>query len=180
MWKTTWTAPTSELLLTFTLVAVVYLAVILYARITGLRSFSKISASDFAMTVAVGSTLGSAADPDRNLPVVLAGLAALFGLQWAFAFLRRRFSAGRVLDNAPVLLMYDGEILDENLHATQMTEQDLRSKLREANVLDYSRVRAAVFETTGDISVLHSDGEPLDVRLLEGVQGLPPSYEARR
>ena len=50
------------------------------------------------------------------------------------------------------------------------THADLVAKLREANVLDFSSVRAVVFEATGDISVLHGEG-PLDERLLAGVQG---------
>lgn len=44
--------------------AVTYIALLLFTRIAGLRSFSKMSAADFAMTVAVGplfaSTMSSA------------------------------------------------------------------------------------------------------------------------
>ncbi|MDO6471263.1 YetF domain-containing protein [Maribacter sp. 1_MG-2023] len=36
------------------------------------------------------------------------------------------------------------------------------AKLREANVLQLSQVKAVIFETTGDISVLHSD-KPIDI-----------------
>ena len=45
---------------------------------------------------------------------------------------------------------------------------DLIAKLRESNVLDFAEVRAAVLETTGDISVLH--GDACDEALLRGVQ----------
>jgi len=47
-------------------------------------------------------------------------------------------------------------ILDENLKATKVTPDDLRAKLREANVTDYRQIKAVVLETTGDISVLHT------------------------
>ena len=54
----------------------------------------------------------------------------------------------------------DGQtILHENLKKARVTESDLRSKLREANVLDLSQVRAVIFEATGDISVLHTSEE---------------------
>ena len=72
------------------------------------------------------------------------------------------------MQNEPVLLMRDGEILDEALEKTRVARSDLIAKLREANVTDYSQVRAAVLETTGDVSVLH--GETLDEALLEGVR----------
>lgn len=38
-----------------------------------------------------------------------------------------------------------------------VSQADLMAKLREANVLQLSQVKAVVFETTGDISVLHSE-----------------------
>jgi len=63
----------------------IYSAVIIYTRIFGKRSFSKMSSSDFAMTVALGSITATI-------------------------------------------------ILEENLKAVRITEADLRSKLREANV----------------------------------------------
>jgi uncharacterized membrane protein YcaP (DUF421 family) len=57
------------------------------------------------------------------------------------------------------MLMDGHKILTHNLHRAKVTEGDLRSKLREANVLNLSQVRAVVFEATGDISVLHSNSE---------------------
>ena len=42
-------------------------------------------------------------------------------------------------------------------------------KLREANVLNTNQIRAVVLETTGDISVLHGEGELQD-DILKDVQ----------
>jgi uncharacterized membrane protein YcaP (DUF421 family) len=49
-----------------------------------------------------------------------------------------------------------------------MTSVDLVGKLREANALEFSQIRAVVFEPTGDVSILH--GERLNERLLDGVR----------
>ncbi len=54
-----------------------------------------------------------------------------------------------------------------------VTHEDLLEKLREANITRFDQVRAVVFETTGDVSVL-SDKEPgagLDFGLIENVRG---------
>ena len=64
-----------------------------------------------------------------------------------------------MVDNSPLMLMDGKNILHKNLKKAKVTEGDLRSKLREANVLNLSQVRAVVFEATGDISVIHSDDE---------------------
>jgi uncharacterized membrane protein YcaP (DUF421 family) len=54
----------------------------------------------------------------------------------------------------------DGDtVLKENMRKARVSESDLRSKLREANITRLSQIKAVVFETTGDISILHADGE---------------------
>lgn len=153
----------------------IYLAVILFTRVVGLRSFAKMSSFDFAMTVAVGSLMATTlVMPDPPLLQAVVGLAALYGIQMVVALLRVRFPGSRVLvDNSPVLLMRGEEMLHENLRRTRVTQGDLRAKLREANVLRLSEVRAVILETTGDISVLHGDpdGPRLGPELLEEVVG---------
>jgi uncharacterized membrane protein YcaP (DUF421 family) len=149
---------------------VIFAAVIVATRIGGLRSFSKMSAFDFAMTVAVGSLIATVAVTEASLATGLVGLVVLYGVQVAVAILRRRTGFEHAVDNVPVLLMVDGELLEDALRRTRVTESDLRAKLREANALSYDQVRAVVLETTGDISVLHGDGE-LDPDLLRGVRG---------
>lgn len=156
----------------FSLVCV-YVTVILLTRIFGLRSFAKMSAFDFAMTVAIGSLMASTAtSPDKPVFQAIAVFAGLYFLQWLISKLRNRVGfVSKMIDNTPMLLMDGQQILDENLRSANLTRKDLLSKLREANVLNLSQVRAVVFETTGDISVLHSsDDTSLDSTLLEYVK----------
>ena len=152
----------------------IYLLIILYTRIFGLRSFSKMSSFDFAMTIAVGSLLASTI-VTKGTTVLQGGVAlfSLYFLQTAVAFLRQKVSwFSKAVDNQPLLLMHGERILHDNLKRANLSEGDLRAKLREANVLNYSQVKAVVFETTGDISVLHTDQEDvhLDTALLQGVR----------
>lgn len=145
--------------------AATYVAILCYTRVTGLRSFSKMSAADFAMTVAVGSLFASTiSSPKPTLMIGLVAIGSLFFGQWLLAYGRRksdRFS--KMVDNQPLLLMHGSTILDENLSKAKVTRDDLFGKLREANALSYDEVIAVVFETTGDVSVLHS--EDPDARL---------------
>ena len=144
------------------------LAVIMLVRLNGLRSFSKMSSFDFALTVAIGSLLAGIISSGNGPWPGLTGLVAIF-------IVRFMISKGRVLsdtfegavDNTPLFLMYEGRILDENLPFARVTRSDLMSKLREANALDIAQVRAVVLEATGDISVLH--GGDVSPALLDGV-----------
>jgi len=144
--------------------------VIFLVRIVGLRSFSKMTNFDFVMTIATGSLLAGASQSD-NWPGLLqsvTAMASLFAMQYFASSLRQK-SPGfdRLVQNTPILLMKDGVIIKEALRATRVAEDDLMAKLREANALDLSTVRAVVLETTSDISVLH--GKHVDEILLRSV-----------
>jgi uncharacterized membrane protein YcaP (DUF421 family) len=162
-------ASSTELMTGAVAAIAIYLAVILATRVSGLRSFSKMSAFDFAMTVAIGSLIATAAAGQAPLATVVVGVAVLFAGQFTVAFLRSHRWLRGALDNSPLLLMDGEQILHDNLSRARVTLDDLHGKLREAGVLRYDQVRAVVFETTGDISVLHGDG-PLDHRLLRAVR----------
>lgn len=150
----------------------IYVAVILFTRIAGKRSFSKMSSFDFAMTVAIGSILASTVlSSSVSLLQGIVGLAAVYALQISAAILRRFKFFSNLIDNEPLLLMDGSTILQHNLKKARVTNDDLRAKLREANVINLSQVRAVVFETTGDISVLHAgDAKILEDWLLKDVQ----------
>lgn len=176
-------AATGNTLLMVGLSAVgIYACLILLTRLAGLRSFSKISSFDFAVTVGIATVFaGTLMAEDPPLLQGATALAALFGLQWAVGSLRRYRPMSRLVDNRPMLLMSGAEVLHENLRRARVTEDDLRAKLREANVIHLGQVRAVVMESTGDISVLHAgpDEPPLALELLSGVRGVERLEEER-
>lgn len=148
--------------------AAVLAAVITYTRLAGLRSFSKMSSFDFAVTVAVGTVMGSIALSGSSLAVGLVVLASFYLLQAGIALLRRRTRFDEIVDNDPLVLMVGSELIEANLARTRVTEADVHSKLREANVYNYGQLKAVILESTGDISVIHGDGS-LDLEIFEDV-----------
>lgn len=138
----------------------IYISVIILTRIFGKRSFSKMSSFDFAMTVAIGSIIASTLlSSTVSMLEGIIGLVIVYVLQIIAALVRRIEWMQELMDNSPLLLM-DGEIiLEDNLRKARVTQSDLRSKLREANVTRLSQIKAVIFETTGDISVLHKDAD---------------------
>ncbi|MAQ71418.1 MAG: hypothetical protein CL565_04410 [Alphaproteobacteria bacterium] len=147
----------------------VYFLMLLFVKLNGLRSFSKMSAHDFAVTIAIGSILASVVV--QKEPTLMQGVVAI----GVFLIIQSLFSGWRmlrpesILENKPILLMDGPEILHKNLLIAKITKEDLKAKLREANVLRYSEVKAVVFEATGDVSVLHGDKE-IDKDLLDSIR----------
>lgn len=142
----------------------IYIAVIVFTRIFGKRSFSKMSSFDFAMTVAIGSIIATTLlSKNISLAAGIFGLFMVYLFQLMAAYFRKFKFFQNLIDNTPLLLMDGPNILHENLRKARVTESDLRSKLREANVLRLSHVKAVVFETTGDLIVIHSQDSTMEI-----------------
>ncbi len=157
---------------------IIFVVIILLTRIIGLRSFAKFTAYDFAFTVAIGSIISSTLTSSTSLAHGSIAIAGLLTITFVFSFLQRKYpSLGKMISNAPLLLMDGHTILHENLKYARIEEEQLIAKLREANVLNYEQVFAVVLESTGDISVLHASdqnkNERFDKKLLSGVRTKP-------
>lgn len=147
-------------------------AVILFSRVAGLRSFTKLSGYDFAATIAIGSLLASAAIGKLPLWSGLAAIAGLLVAQAAISLARRQSWGHALVDNKPLLLMDGPEVLQQNLTRAGLIEDDLASQLRSAGAASREDVRAVILETSGDVSVILGEGgfDRLDPLIASGVR----------
>lgn len=152
----------------------IYATVIAYIRIVGIRAISEMEAFDYATTVAVGTIIGGTATGATSLARGAAAIGLMFGLQMVIGYLRRRYKLQWLFDNNPLLLVKDGEIDWDNMATAQMTEDDLRVKLREHGFWWLDDVQVAVLETTGGFSVLGRSARPATDWALTSIRGLEP------
>ena len=136
----------------------IFSAMMVITRIFGLRTFAKMSSFDFASTIAIGSILASIViNKDQGILKGILALICVIGFQTLFSYLVRKNDwFKKLFTNKPKFLMKNGEIFYDNLKSCNVGVSDLMAKLREANVHQLSEVQAVVFESTGDIAVLHS------------------------
>ncbi|QFU07131.1 hypothetical protein PARPLA_00055 [Rhodobacteraceae bacterium THAF1] len=152
--------------------AIAVAGMVLFTRVNGLRSFSKMAGYDFGITIAFGSVLASMvmATEASTFWINFGALLALFVVQRTISYFRVENDIFHDwIGNDPLLLMRNGEFLEHNLRKGRVTRADVYGKLREANALQLSQVRAVILEDTGDVSVLHGP-EDIDDILLEGVR----------
>lgn len=172
-----WWADSPENLVTAVVGAIAfYVALIVASRISGLRAYSKMSAFDFPLTVAVGSLVAATIlTPDPPLLRAAVILATILLMQAGVALARSRSEAVRTLtDNQPLLLARNGQLIHANLRSARISVSEVRAKLREANAHSLQDVQAVVLETTGDVSVLHGSRDAaLDPWLMSDVRGFP-------
>lgn len=155
--------------------AAMYVMVLLLVRVMGLRSLSRISAFDFTVTIAIGAVVGgTVASNQIALAEGAIALVALLALQLAVAHARRRWRWARATENRPLLLLFEGEVLPENLRRASVTLEELYGTLRAAGVVRIEDVLAVVMEPTGSTSVLKREPDrSVDPVLLRGVEGWP-------
>ncbi|WP_379923628.1 DUF421 domain-containing protein [Erythrobacter sp. R86502] len=123
------------------------------------------TAFDFVVTLATGSLLAAAATVTSWTALVqaLSAIATLLIAQVLLAISRRKSRRFQLLiENDPIMLMFDGKILLGALAETRVSESDILNKLRGANIKDLSQVRSMVLESTGDISILSGEHRPSD------------------
>ncbi|AXV08197.1 conserved hypothetical protein-putative membrane protein [Euzebya pacifica] len=140
----------------------IYGTVILAGRIMGLRSFAKMTAFDFAATVATGSILASASVGSVPLASGVTAIACLFTVQWLVAKVRRNTSAKSVIDNRPLLLAKDGQLLTDNMASASIHADDIRAKMRQTGITRREDLAYVVLESSGDVSVIGRDSEVED------------------
>ncbi|WP_179376325.1 DUF421 domain-containing protein [Winogradskyella wichelsiae] len=150
----------------------IFTIIIVITRVFGLRTFAKMSSFDFASTIAVGSVLASIIlNTDYSLLKGGIVLTTIIAFQTLFSFLvRKNKFMKQLFTNKPQIIMWNGKILYKQLKSCNVGESDLIAKLREANVHDFNEVKAVVFESTGDVSVIHNDeNRAVESRMLSDV-----------
>ena len=170
---TAWFSMDWQQMLGITLTAIgVYAGLMLYTRLMGLRSFSKLSSHDFAMTVGVGSIIASTVL--SKSPALLQGLfaiAVLFVIQAFISLMRRKIKPLKALiDNQPIILMAHGEYFWDNLAEANLTKSDVQEVLRKNGLKSKSEVFAVIMETTGDMSVIKQNDNNADMDLFDDIR----------
>ena len=134
---------------------VFYGALILVIRLLGKRQIGQMEASEFVVTMLVAN-LATIPLEEPKVPLVT-GLVPIFtvlGIEILLSHLSlKSIFLRRVLCGKPVILIENGNILQENLRKTRVTLDELTGHLREKDVMDLASVQYAILETNGNLSV---------------------------
>lgn len=139
----------------------VYLAIAVLMRLIPKRQAGSLSPNDFIALVIVGDLAGSGILGEvKALPDILLLVAIVLAWDYAFNLLEYylpRFR--RVAQDSPTLLVHNGRILEGNLRKEKLTVEELRANLRKQGVVEMDRVRLAVLEVDGHVSVIAREPE---------------------
>lgn len=124
-------------------------------RLMGKRQIGQMEPSEFVVTMLVAD-LAAIPMQDGGVPL-LAGLVPILtvlSMELILSSLSlRSLKLRRVLCGKPVILIENGNILQDNLQNTRITLDELAGHLRQKDVLDIGTVQFAILETNGNLSV---------------------------
>lgn len=137
-----------------------YAVLVALLRVSGKRTLAKLNAFDLVITVALGSTL-SAVLTSRQLSLAagVTALGTLVALQWIVAWTAIRWRGfDRMVKSSPRVLFHAGGFERDAMRDERVTEDEIRSAVRQASVQGLEEVESVVLESSGDLSVIARRG----------------------
>lgn len=138
-----------------------YVCLVVLLRVSGKRTLSKLSAFDFVVTIALGSTFASVlTTKSLTLAEGVAALALLVALQLAVSWTSVRSKTFESLvKSEPSLLLRNGELLHATLRRERITPDEVMSAIRDAGATEFRAASAVILESDGTLTTLLQHGE---------------------
>ncbi|MHA7582835.1 DUF421 domain-containing protein [Paenibacillus vandeheii] len=138
-----------------TRVALVFLLLIVWARVLGRKLISQMTFFDFVAGVTMGSIGASIIfSPNIRLVIGLVGLSLFCALVLLTSWVSlKSMKADQAINAGPLILVNQGKVLVRELAKIRMTYSQLLMLLRKKNAFYLDEVEQAVFETDGTLSV---------------------------
>jgi uncharacterized membrane protein YcaP (DUF421 family) len=149
----------------------VYVTIIALSRMFGQRQFATSSTYDLAFNFAMGTLVGRAVLVRVSLLNAVVALCTMFVLHGITSWLHHRVRwVHDVVQNRPVLLVANGEVLDDALRESGTSRVELFQALRLQGLGSVEEVGAAILERNGQFSVMSSSAQ-MDADVFQEVMG---------
>jgi uncharacterized membrane protein YcaP (DUF421 family) len=160
----------------FGMTILAYFAMVIFLRISGKRTLSKMNAFDFIITIALGSSLATVAlSRDISLAEGALVIFLLIFLQFLISWTSvRSRSFKRAVSSRPTLLLYKGSVLEDTLKGERITKEELYLVAREKGLGSLEEADVMVLETTGSITVIGSKDPERDQTLADVKRPVSP------
>jgi uncharacterized membrane protein YcaP (DUF421 family) len=136
-------------------VGIVYVALFVLLRLVGRKHVGEMTPFDLLVLLILSECVQNAliAD-DKSVTGGIVAAATLFGLNQLVGYMSwRNKKAARLLEGTPRVLVRHGRILKDVLAREQITRSELLEALRREGCTSLARVRYAVLENDGNITI---------------------------
>jgi uncharacterized membrane protein YcaP (DUF421 family) len=144
-----------------------YAALVIFLRISGKRTLTKLNAFDLVVTVALGSTLATIIlSEDVALAEGALALFMLIALQFVVTWLSVHTDGFlKVVKSEPRILVRHGEWIDKAMKDERVNRKEVLAAIRAEGKRGIEGIGAVILETDGNLSVIPGnelDGDDVD------------------
>lgn len=151
-----------------------FIILVILVRAGNKRLFGKGTAFDTVVSIMIGSIMAQSVHSEGPFFRIYVGVAVLIAMHGVFSGLAARVDwFGPLIKGNRVRLVKDGEPNKEHLNNAAITDQELKSALRNnGDDPDLSLIQDAWIERDGSISIVTKSSDPkiVDITVREGVQ----------
>ncbi len=142
-------------LLIFSSVSVIYLFFI--SKLLGKKQIAQLEFIDYVMGISIGSIASNMATDVGDTPFYyyLIGMTIFFLFDCLVSFLGRKGPAMKhFFKGQPITIIYEGQLNYDNLKKSKLDVNDVIGMCRKAGYFDITNVAYAVFENSGELSIM--------------------------
>ena len=133
---------------------VLYAFVIFVMRVMGRRELSSLSVVDLVLLIVLGDAIQQGlTQDDYSVTGAMIAVATIAGVQVLSSYLSFRSKRARkVLEGLPIVIIQDGELIEENLRRDRLTPDEVAEEMRGHEIGSFDEVAWAILETNGQIN----------------------------
>jgi len=137
---------------------IIFLVAFIVIRIRGKKQLAQLTLFDILIVIALGSAVGDVMIYSEEVVSLLRSIIAIGTLTILihlveFVANRAPKKITRIIYGESTIIIKDGKLIKENFEKTNLTENQLRTKLREKNIQYYSEVKIVRLEPDGELSI---------------------------
>ena len=137
---------------------IIFFVAFIIIRIRGKKQLAQLTLFDILIVIALGSAVGDVMIYSEEVVSLLRSIIAICTLAILihlveFIVCRAPKKIPRIIYGDSIIIIKNGKLVKKNFEKTNLTEDQLKSKLREKNIQFYSEVKIARLEPDGELSV---------------------------
>jgi uncharacterized membrane protein YcaP (DUF421 family) len=135
----------------------IYFILLVLVRLTGKRSLGQMTTFDFVLLLVIAEAIQQGLlGNDFSLTNAFLVILTLIGIDTGLSLLERRSqTVDKLVNGVPLVIVEDGQPLEERMNKVRVTADDILEMAREQQGLEHmEQIKYAVLERSGGISVI--------------------------
>ena len=136
--------------------ALVFLSLLVFTRFLGKTQVGQLTFYEYISGITIGSIAGNiiAAEQEKFIPhfydlILFVALTYLLSV----TTIKNRYLR-HIIEGSATIIVENGKMLRDNMKSLRYDLDELNAQLRQQGILDISEVQFAIFETTGELSII--------------------------